>query len=117
MAKISDKPVTAYNKLIEFGKIYEVSDEEDYKAAALTYSQEALLIAKMRQQLAEDGTTITKEYVKGRENLCVHPLIQEIPKHVDCANRTLAILGDIIVKRGKKKPEAADGLSQFRLRA
>lgn len=117
MAKQSDKPVTAYNRLIEFGALYEVENEEDYKAAALTYAQEALLIAQMRQQLAEDGTTITKEYVKGRENLCVHPLIQEIPKHVDCANRTLAILGDIIVKRGKKKNDAADGLTKFRMRA
>jgi hypothetical protein len=55
--------------------------------------------------------------VKDRENLCVHPLIQEIPKHVDCANRTLAILGDIIVKRGKKKADVSDGLAKFRERA
>ena len=117
MAKVADKPVSTYKQLIEFGKIYEVDQEEDYKAAALTYSQEALLIAQMRQQLAEDGQTITKVYVKDRENLCVHPLIQEIPKHVDCANRTLAILGDIIVKRGKKKADVSDGLARFRQRA
>lgn len=117
MSKEADKAVSSYKKLIDFGKIYEVDTEEDYKAAALTYSQEAQLIAQMRQQLAEDGITTTKEYVKGRENLCIHPLVQEIPKHVDCANRTLAILGDIIVKRGKKRADAPDGLTQFRLRA
>lgn len=109
-------PVSSYQALIEFGKGYGVEEEEDYKAAALTYSQEAELIAKMRRRLAEDGETITKEYVKGRENLCVHPLIQEIPKHVDCANRTLSILGEILVKRGKKKPES-DGLARFKQRA
>lgn len=109
------KAVSSYRKLIKFGKIFEVDRDEDYKAAAQTYAEEAELIAKMRTQLEEDGMTVTKEYVKGRENVCVHPLIQEIPKHVDCANRTLGILGEIIVKRGKKKPEEADGLSEFRL--
>ncbi len=109
------KSVSSYRKLLRFGKIYEVDRDEDYKAAAMTYAEEADLIAQMRTQLAEDGMTVTKEYVKGRENVCVHPLIQEIPKHVDCANRTLGILGDIIVKRGKKKPDDVDGLSEFRL--
>jgi len=110
------KAVSSYRKLMKFGKIFEVDKDEDYKAAAMTYAEEVELIAQMRTQLEEDGMTTTKEYVKGRENLCIHPLVQEIPKHVDCANRTLGILGDIIVKRGKKKPEdEVDSLSEFRL--
>ena len=115
MGKSAEKPVTDYKRLIDFGKLYNVDTEEDYKAAALTYAQEVQLIASMRRQLAEDGQTVTKEYVKGRENLCVHPLIQEIPKHVDCANRTLSILGDIIAKRGEKQAGAKDGLARFRM--
>lgn len=109
------KAVSSYRKLLKFGKIFEVDRDEDYKAAAMTYAEEAALIAQMRTQLAEDGMTVKKEYVKGRENICVHPLVQEIPKHVDCANRTLGIMGDIIVKRGKKKAEDVDGLTEFRL--
>ena len=109
------RAVTTYRKLLAFGKIYGVAEEEDYKAAAKTYAEQAALIATMRNQLAEDGMTVEKEYVKGRVNVCVHPLVQEIPKHVDCANRTLGILGDIIVKRGRKKAEEIDALSEFRL--
>lgn len=109
------KAVTSYRKLIRFGKTFEVDKDEDYKSAAMTYAEEAELIARMRTQLEQDGMTVEKTYVKGRENVCVHPLIQEIPKHVDCANRTLGILGDIIVKRGKKKVDEEDGLSEFRL--
>lgn len=109
------KAASSYRKLLKFGKIFEVEKDEDFKAAATTYAEEAELIAKMRNQLEEDGMTVTKEYVKGRENVCVHPLIQEIPKHVDCANRTLGILGDIILKRGKKKLDEADALAEFRL--
>ena len=109
------KAVTTYRKLYKFGKQYGVAEEEDYKAAIKTYAEQAELIATMRNQLAEDGMTVSKEYVKGRKNVCVHPLVQEIPKHVDCANRTLGILGDIIVKRGRKKAEEIDGLSEFKL--
>lgn len=108
-------PASSYRKLIAFGRNFSVDADEDYKAAAKTYAEEATLIAQMRQQLKDDGMTVTKEYVKGRENLCIHPLIQEIPKHIDCANRTLSILGDIIAKRGKAKPEA-DALDAFRIR-
>ena len=114
-ARKAAKAVSNYRKLLKFGKIFEVDKDEDYKAAAMTYAEEAALIAQMRTQLAEDGMTVAKEYVKGRQNVCVHPLVTEIPKHVDCANRTLGILGDIIVKRGRKKPEEVDGLSEFRL--
>ena len=109
------RAVSSYKKLITFGKIFEVDQDEDYKAAAMTYSEEAKLIAEMRTQLKKDGMTVSKEYVKGRQNVCVHPLVTEIPKHVDCANRTLGILGDIIVKRGRKKPETMDALDEFRL--
>lgn len=108
-------PASSYRKLIAFGRTFSVDADEDYKAAAKTYAEEASLIAQMRQQLKDDGMTVTKEYVKGRENICVHPLIQEIPKHIDCANRTLSILGDIIAKRGKAQPED-DALDAFRLR-
>ena len=109
------KAVTTYRKLLAFGKIYGVAEEEDYKAASKTYAEQAALIAKMRTQLAEDGMTVEKEYVKGRANVCVHPLVQEIPKHVDSANRTLGLINDIIVKRGKTKPPEEDALSEFRV--
>ncbi len=109
------KAVSNYRKLLKFGKQFEVDKDEDYKAAAMTYAEEVNLIAQMRTQLEEDGMTVEKEYVKGRQNVCVHPLITEIPKHVDCANRTLGIMGDIILKRGKKKPETDDALAEFRL--
>jgi len=109
------KAVTTYRKLLAFGKLFEVAEDEDFKAAAKTYAEQAALIATMRNQLAEDGMTVEKEYVKGRANVCVHPLVQEIPKHVDSANRTLGLINDIIVKRGKAKPDGKDALSEFRI--
>ena len=80
------KAVTTYRKLYKFGKQYGVAEEEDYKAAIKTYAEQAELIATMRNQLAEDGMTVEKEYVKGRANVCVHPLVQEIPNQRLCAS-------------------------------
>lgn len=40
--------------------------------------------------------TITKEYVRGRENLSIHPLIQQYDKTTDSANKTVSTLLRII---------------------
>ena len=109
------RAVTGLNKLMAFGRTFGVDGEEDFKAAAQTYAEEAKLIAQMRDKLKEDGMTIEKEYVKGRANICIHPLVQEIPKHIEVANRTLKIIGDIIKDRGQKKTGAGDDLDNFRL--
>ena len=79
------------------------------------YQMQIQILTELEKEIKRIGTTITKTYVKGRENVCVHPLVQEIPKHVDCANRTLGIIGKIIVERGKEKPDADDPLDEFRL--
>lgn len=109
---------TTVKKLLALGEKYKVAQEEDFIQAARTYVEEARLIAQMRAQLKADGLTVMKEYVKGRENLTAHPLIAEIPKHVDCANRTLQSMANIIDTRGEKPEKTEeDDLTQFRLRA
>ena len=50
-----------------------------------------------------DDLTISKEYVKGRENLYLHPAIKELPKQIDASNKTLDKMLDIIEKLGTPK--------------
>lgn len=109
--------VTSLKKLMALGKRYRVDKEEDFEACAKTFAQEAALIGQMRAQVKEDGLTVKKTYVKGGENLSAHPLIAEIPKHVDCANRLLANMAAIIKDRGEKPEMAEDDLDQFRMNA
>ena len=52
-----------------------------------------------------DDLTISKEYVKGRENLYLHPAIKELPKQIDASNKTLDKLLDIIEKLGTPKQD------------
>lgn len=109
--------VTTIKRLMELGRKYRVDEEEDFIVAVKSFVEEAKLIDRMRKQLAEDGVTVTKAYVKGRENVTAHPMIQEIPKHVDCANRILQTMNGIIETRGQRVEQERDELDDFRIRA
>ena len=57
----------------------------------------------------EDGDLTTqKSYVSGQKNEYAAPLVKELPKHSDAANRTAAVILDIIVKLGQKPTETED---------
>lgn len=109
-------PAGLQKKLIAFAKVYQLDNEEDFLEAARIYSEEAALIAQMREILEEEGLTVWKTYKSG-DMLCAHPLLSELPRHVDSANKCLATMGDMITKRGAKTEHAARALDAFRLHA
>lgn len=54
-------------------------------------------LTKLEIALKQDTRpTVNKEYVKGRENVVIHPLIQQYDKTTDSANKTVATLLRII---------------------
>ena len=107
-------PAALYRKMITFGKVYQVEKEQDFIEAARIYAEEAGLIDQMRDKLAEDGLTVTKTYKTGEVEVA-HPLLSELPRHVESANRCLATIGNMIGERGVKKERAARDLDKFRL--
>ena len=107
-------PTALYRKMITFGKVYQVEKEQDFIEAARIYAEEAGLIDQMRDKLAEDGLTVTKTYKTGEVEVA-HPLLSELPRHVESANRCLATIGNMIGERGAKKERAARDLDKFRL--
>ena len=88
MARAS-KNKDVLTELIEMAKQYGVNDN-------------AVFVAALD---AEDSLMSTKEYVKGRENIYAHPLVKELPKHADSANRTAQTILNIIETLGKKKKD------------
>lgn len=108
--------VTTEKKLMEQGKKFGVEKDEDFKIAVKMFVRIEKKIDKMFKTLDEEGYTVCKTYVKGRENQAAHPLLQEVPKYTDCANRILATINNIYVTRGQVKPEK-DELDEFRLNA
>ena len=107
-------PAALYRKMIAFGKAYQVEKEQDFIEAARIYAEEAGLIDQMRDKIAEDGLTVEKTYKTGSVEVA-HPLLSELPRHVESANKCLATIGNMIGERGTKKERAARDLDAFRL--
>ena len=103
-------------KLNAFGKNYQIEEEQDFQEAARIYSEEAELIAQMRKRLKEDGLTVMKTYKTGDCEVA-HPLLSELPRHVESANKCLMTISNMIENRGAKKQKPTRELDQFRLHA
>ena len=108
-------PASIFRKLITFGKVYQIEEEQDFREAARIYSEEAALIDQMRKTLKKDGLTVIKTYKTGDCEVA-HPLLSELPRHVESANKCLMTISSMIEDRGAKKTTARD-LDQFRLHA
>ena len=107
-------PAALYRKMIAFGKIYQVEKEQDFIEAARIYAEEAALIDQMRDKIAEEGLTVIKSYKTGDVPVA-HPLLSELPRHVESANKCLATIGNMIGERGARVEKAARDLDAFRL--
>ena len=53
-------------------------------------------MADLEKAIEEHGATVTKEYVKGRENLVANPAITEYNKTATAANGTVSTLINIV---------------------
>lgn len=60
------------------------------------YQVQIKILSDLEKKLSSDGTLVTKEYVKGRENLYTHPAIGEYNKTSTSANQTVITLMKII---------------------
>ena len=107
-------PAAIYRKMIAFGKCYQVEKEQDFIEAARIYAEEAGLIDQIRDQIAEEGLTVLKTYKTGDVPVA-HPLLSELPLHVESANKCLATIGNMIGERGARVEKAARDLDAFRL--
>lgn len=60
------------------------------------YQVEIETLERLEEAIKEHGSTITKEYVKGRQNLCINPAINEYNRTATAANNTVVTLMKII---------------------
>ena len=107
-------PAALYKKMLKFGRVYQIEKEQDFLEAARIYSEEAGLIDQMRDRIAEDGLTVEKTYKTGSQEVA-HPLLSELPRHVESANKCLTTIGSMVAERGARKEKAARDLDAFRL--
>ena len=76
------------------------------------YQVQMKILNDLEKEINELGATVSKEYVKGRQNLVVNPAITEYNKTSTAANGTVSTLINII-KTLSNEPDSMDALSEF----
>lgn len=60
------------------------------------YQVQMSILTGLEKEISKHGSTISKEYVKGRKNLCINPAITEYNKTTTACNNTVSTLINII---------------------
>jgi len=101
-------------QVIQMATEYGVDKNPLFVQTLKNYETIQKAIEMTNEILISDDMTISKEYVKGRENLYMHPAIKELPKQIEAANKTVDKLLDIIEKLGKKNTTGDELLDYIR---
>ena len=101
-----------YDEIMTLAKTYGVDTNALFVSAADRYTVQVEMIEKMREQIERDGLMIEHTNVKGDVNVDVNPLTVQLPKYIDTANKTLALMLDIIQKHGSSV-QIGDKLGEF----
>ena len=56
------------------------------------YRRQLQTLKELDKVISADGTLVTKEYVRGRENVYIHPAVAQFDRTTDSANKTVSTL-------------------------
>ena len=100
------------NQILKQAEERGVSSNYFFATTFRRYQTQLDILEKLEKSIEEHGLVVTKEYVKGRENLVTNPAITEYNKTATAANGTVSTLINII-KTLSNEPDAVDALSEF----
>lgn len=98
--------------ILEKAKAAGMSDNYFFTTTFQRYQTQLKILSDLEGAIEEYGATVTKEYVKGRQNLVANPAIVEYNKTATAANGTVSTLINI-VKSFANEPDAVDALAEF----
>ena len=84
------------NTILEQAQERGVSSNFFFVTTFKRYQVQMKILSDLERAIEEHGATVTKEYVKGRQNLVANPAITEYNKTATAANGTVATLINII---------------------
>ena len=100
------------NRILEQAQEKGVQSNFFFVTTFKRYQVQMKILSDLESAINEYGATVTKEYVKGRQNLVANPAITEYNKTATAANGTVSTLINII-KTLSNEPDAVDALSEF----
>ena len=83
-------------EILEIAQKYGVEQNFLFITTFQRYQVQLNILEDLEKTIEEDGSLVTKEYVKGRKNLYSSPAVAEYNKTTDSANKTVATLMKII---------------------
>jgi hypothetical protein len=83
-------------QILDIAQKYGVEQNFLFITTFKRYQVQLNILNDLEKTIQEDGSLVTKEYVKGRGNLYTHPAITEYNKTSTSANQTVATLIKII---------------------
>lgn len=75
------------------------------------YMTQIRILASLQAVINAEDVLITKEYVKGRENVYTNPAIKEYNSTASAANKTVETLIKILSRFGSEEEKEADPLA------
>lgn len=84
------------NKILEEAQSRGVESNFFFVTTFKRYQVQMQILSDLEKAIGEYGATVTKEYVKGRQNLVANPAITEYNKTSTAANGTVSTLINIV---------------------
>ena len=106
------KKKLTFNDIMELADQYGVKDNVLFVSAADRYAGQIKIIQEMQENVAGGGLLMETVGSMGQKKVETNPLVAQLPKYNDTANKTLGVMLDIIAKLGTAAP-AGDKLGEF----
>ena len=95
-------------KILEIAEHYGAQGNFLFATTFKRYLVQIDILENLETIIESDGTLVTKEYVKGRENVYTHPAIGEYNKTSTAANQTAQTLIKILKELAADRDEEGD---------
>ena len=100
-------------EILRIAEQYGVEQNFFFLTTFKRYQVQINILNELEKKIKEDGALVTKEYVKGRENVYTHPAIGEYNKTATAANQTVATLMKIVTTLRDNDQDAGSEIMSF----
>ena len=101
-------------EILEIAEKHGVEQNFFFLTTFKRYQVQIGILYDLERTIREEGTLVTKEYVKGRKNVYSHPAISEYNRTTDSANKTVVTLMKIITTlRDRQDDDEPDPLLEI----
>lgn len=96
------------DEILRIAESYGVEQNYFFLTTFKRYQFQMKCLLNLEETINRDGATVTKEYVKGRQNIYTHPAMSEYVKMSTAADRTVSTLIKIVNSMKAENDDSGD---------